>query len=91
MVDNRTGEQVSAFTEAVDKGFAGLQRGTASVVSKESHFSWSPCELCGSTLGGDREDVDVLTFSNTTVTLAVCVDCVMYVANGDEPDEWEGE
>ena len=26
----------------------------------ETHFSWSPCEICGSNLGGNRHDVDII-------------------------------
>ena len=27
----------------------------------ETHFSWAPCDLCGSTLGGDRHDVTIVS------------------------------
>ena len=27
---------------------------------EEAHFSWSPCDICGSHLGGDRHDVDII-------------------------------
>ena len=30
----------------------------------EAHFSWHPCQGCGSTLGGDRFDVELLHLSN---------------------------
>ena len=84
-------KRVAAFVVAVDKGFAGLMRSTARITSEEGYFSWSPCELCGSTLGGDRETLEVENFSNNTLTLDVCVDCVMYVANGDEPEDWRSK
>jgi hypothetical protein len=55
----------------------------------EPSFSWASCGICGSTLGGDREvwhGIDDLTgtlyhFGNA------CVDCIIYLANGDEPEE----
>ena len=25
----------------------------------ETHFSWAPCDICRSPLGGDRHDVDI--------------------------------
>jgi hypothetical protein len=57
----------------------------------EDSFSWRPCGICGTTLGGDRhvwhyldEDNDICHEGNA------CTDCVMFLANGDEPDEWPG-
>lgn len=62
----------------------------------ESYFSWSPCDTCGSTLGGDRTPC-VLTNAGTvrgedgivrrheTIEVESCVDCVMFAANGDLP------
>lgn len=47
----------------------------------EGYFGWTPCNHCGSTLGGDRFDVDVVgtnTKSNSVDvidTISVCVDC----------------
>lgn len=31
-------------------------------VDYEPHFSWHPCQGCGSTLGGDRMDCEVVHF-----------------------------
>lgn len=54
----------------------------------ESHFSWSACGICGTRLGGNREvwhgvtddTQEVLHFDDA------CDDCVMYLANGEEPE-----
>ena len=27
----------------------------------ETYFSWSPCEICKSSLGGDRHEIDIVT------------------------------
>jgi hypothetical protein len=27
----------------------------------EPYFSWMPCDICGSTLGGNRHDVDIVS------------------------------
>jgi hypothetical protein len=27
----------------------------------EAHFSWMPCDICNSTLGGDRHDVNIVS------------------------------
>ena len=51
----------------------------------EPGFSWSPCEICGSSLGGDRHAFHALS-SGELVHLDGCTDCVMYVANGEEPE-----
>ena len=65
-------------------------------IEAEGSFSWSPCGICGSHLGGDREpwhaiagepgdDLkgrEILHFSDA------CIDCVVYLANGDEPETW---
>ena len=57
----------------------------------ESSFSWSDCDSCGSSLGGDRypaygtfrDDSDELQL----VPLYICVDCVLFHANGVMPEE----
>ena len=53
----------------------------------ESHFSWSPCECCDSSLGGDRSPAHAVASDGSIVHMDVCTDCVMYLANGDEPSE----
>ena len=56
----------------------------------EPSFSWSQCEGCGSRLGGDRHPAHATVgLNHEVVHLDVCVDCVMYLANGDEPENWE--
>lgn len=56
----------------------------------EGGFSWSSCDGCGSTLGGNRQPghgFDPETKS--IVHLDLCVDCVCYLANGDLPEHWD--
>lgn len=56
----------------------------------EGGFSWQDCDTCNSRLGGTRHAAHALMDDDprrTVVHLAVCTDCVMFVANGDEPDE----
>lgn len=54
-------------------------------------FTWHSCDLCNSPLGGDRYSAHVLNTieGKTEVThdLEVCTDCIMYIANGDVPDD----
>ena len=47
-----------------------------------SYFSWSPCECCGSILGGDRFDFTGRVgkkHTDQTIQLSCCVDCFEYL------------
>lgn len=62
-------------------------------IADEPHFSKSSCDCCGSTLAGDRHAghyIDVGDKDRTIHHMDVCVDCLTYLANGDEPENWEG-
>lgn len=67
-------------------------------VDSEASFSWSPCDICGSSLGGDREiwhaimgqPGEDLKGRSIEHLNSCCTDCVMFLANGDEPEGWEG-
>ena len=56
----------------------------------EAGFSSTQCDSCGSTYAGDRttgfgmwtDDGQIIT-----IEMALCVDCVMWHANGEEPEE----
>ena len=55
----------------------------------EPSFSWSRCESCGSTFGGDRFNAHgIITETDNLIHFRMCVDCVMFHANGDEPEDW---
>jgi hypothetical protein len=63
----------------------------------EGSFSWSECDSCGSTLGGSRykaHAIHVEAFGPNAKRpddihhIEICVDCLMFHANGDKPDEW---
>ena len=64
----------------------------------EGSFSWSGCGICGSSLGGDRyvwhwlepHREEGRTEAELHHEDDACADCVMYLANGDEPEQWEG-
>lgn len=58
----------------------------------EPSFSWSACDTCGSTLGGNREVGHAWVHINDVlgdviVHLSCCTDCVVFIANGDLPEE----
>ena len=57
--------------------------------NEESSFSWHQCDTCGSRLGGDRSNGHGFDDNGEVVHLSMCVDCVMFFANGDEPESWE--
>lgn len=62
----------------------------------EPSFSWHQCDSCGSTLGGDRHDAHGLPidrdgafdYSQDMIHLSICSDCLIYHANGEEPEQW---
>ena len=57
-------------------------------VCDEGGFSCSHCEICGSGLGGDRYLWHAVDSNNEIIHGDnCCVDCLMYLNNGDEPEE----
>jgi hypothetical protein len=59
---------------------------------EEPSFSWSQCERCCSTFGGDRylahgyfKDAEG---REHLLHYDICYDCVMHDAYGDEPEDW---
>ena len=88
---------MSKFTNAVERGLSGY---THESVGKsegceqclefdEAFFSWQSCEVCGSSLGGDRYPAHACDAEGAIIHLDVCVDCLQYIANGEEPEIWE--
>lgn len=74
--------------DATEQEFEEMwQRGE---ICDEASFSHSPCGICGTRLGGDRhvwhwvDDDGRICHEDDA-----CTDCVMYLANGDEPEQWE--
>lgn len=62
----------------------------------EGSFSWSQCDTCGSTLGGNRTNciltnpgVDKLGRRRKSIKVRSCDDCICYSANGDLPHQNE--
>lgn len=58
----------------------------------EASFGRGQCDSCGSGLAGDRiPAVGGWTGESgelCTIEMEVCIDCALYHANGDLPDEW---
>jgi hypothetical protein len=58
-------------------------------------FSWEGCDICGSSLGGDFEPWHGIAKGKSVAEglfhgSHACVDCILYLANGDEPENWKG-
>lgn len=53
-------------------------------VIDEGGFSWSQCDTCGSHLGGNRYAAHGF-IGERVIHLDVCEDCLIYIANGDQP------
>jgi hypothetical protein len=53
----------------------------------ESSFSWSPCEACGSTLGGNRYVTHGRDGDAALVHLEICYDCFAEINGLDEEGE----
>ena len=66
--------------------------------TNEPSFGHLPCDTCGTHLGGYRsvahgwpEDKPIQECSAGDVYhLSICVDCRMFIANGELPTEWSG-
>lgn len=43
----------------------------------EGHFSWYACELCNSTLGGNRYAAHYRDDDNEICHIEICVDCLL--------------
>jgi len=74
------GISVEEITEQYEKGS----------VCDEPHFTWSGCDICGSTFGLDAEAWHWVDKNGVIIHESnACVDCVVYLANGDEPEQWQ--
>ena len=57
-------------------------------ISDEGHFSWSSCDCCGSSLGGNRYAAHGFDKNGDIIHLDICEDCLCFLANGDLPENW---
>ena len=93
---------MSKFTDAVEHELQGVQYfsvgtchacsvcnpenvGWDTELSDDDNFSWLSCESCSSTLGGNRYAAHG-KIDNEIVHFEVCMDCLSFHANGNEPD-----
>ena len=85
-------------TTSCDECFWGLSQKEKNDLSDEDKqawdegsFSWSDCNSCGSLLGGDRFPAHAIEHNpnHQIYHIDICVDCLMFHANGDKPEIWE--
>ena len=75
------------FRDAVARELQGIH--SVSPTDEEPSFSWGQCESCGTYLGGDRHAAaGILETSGEVIELDICTDCLVYHANGEEPETW---
>lgn len=95
------------YTFKANPGPAFDSEDAAEAASKEAHkeawssgdlydepsFSWRECGICGSRLGGERSTWHYIADGRIWHHNDACTDCVLYLANGDEPTgpEWAEE
>ena len=67
----------------------------AGEVDSEGSFSWRPCGICGTTLGGNRHVWHWIRGGDESGKGGeieheddMCTDCMLFSANGDEPESW---
>lgn len=70
--------------DKVEKNLATLQFPS---VGDETGFSHIPCWTCERPLGGNRYELNYVGSDTEVYTEEICIDCAMYIANGEEPIE----
>jgi len=73
----------SAYGLGEDELTEGVEDGT---IPDEGGFSWQSCEVCGSSLGGDRYAAHGIAANGDILHYDICCDCLEYLANGDIPE-----
>jgi hypothetical protein len=58
-------------------------------VLDEGFFSWSPCDSCGASFGGNRYNAHGFVNGDEIIHLDICEDCLQYFANGTLPENWK--
>lgn len=92
-LDGIDSPNVGACPGCDDCGLADDADDDAVQLAEEPNFSWTQCDACGSTLGGDRHPAHGFLagpepLRDRLVHLSVCTDCVFYLTYGDAPEEW---
>ena len=79
------------YQKAFSDFFEREKLDTFSPIEQESepYFSWRPCEVCNSPLGGDRQDYHGSNCETNEIVgpYSVCSDCVYYNEYGTLDDQ----
>lgn len=66
---------------------------TSDLPSASGSFSWRPCGVCGTTLGGDRNVWHWIDERDASREIHhehdMCDDCALFLASGEEPEHWK--
>ena len=71
-------DNIEALNTAIENGDA----------YDEDSFSSAGCDICGSNLAGDMQVWHGIIDGQFHHWDNACVDCVYYLANGEEPEQW---
>ena len=71
-------------TERIERNLATLQFPS---VGDECGFSWHSCWTCERPLGGTRHELNYVGEDGQIYNEEICIDCVLYIANGDLPED----
>jgi len=77
-----TGETDEGHVCKVCQGVGTIAPTIDEVPDEEPGFSWSSCEVCGSTLGGNRYTWHAQTKDGKLVHGECCEDCMMHMNYG---------
>lgn len=86
--------QITDILEAMEFEVSHTKTKEGEFVSGDSdkgeEFSWQSCELCNSSLGGSRHQVNLIHRNNGKfdgyTEYMVCVDCMFVIEYGELPD-----
>ena len=84
---------IEGFSVGACKGCDGCELGDDptddeyEAANEGSSFSRASCDSCGSSLGGSRDPAHFI-HEGEIVHCGVCVDCLLFHANGDVPEVW---
>lgn len=87
--------EYTSYQEAFNEGTRGMHQLSAGAYEAcpdcpeydEAHFSWSRCETCQRSLGGDRYAAHFNDEDGKTYHISICPDCVYYATYGQLDDQ----
>ncbi len=79
--------KTEALADAASKG-AFEEAWESQAVLSEPSFARG-CDICGSRLAGDMDAWHAILNGEIHHWERACIDCVVFLANGDEPKDWE--